>query len=102
MTKNFLSAGNATVHGYSMKINIIHLQVQELRGNIRVFCRCRYDDSDMCALKFEGDERVICTTVQGRKKVFEFEKMYTPDTSQEIVSYCTFLYSVWFTCSSKL
>ena len=62
------------------------LQVQELRGNIRVFCRCRYDDSDMCALMFDGDERVTCTTVQGRKKVFEFEKMYTPDTSQETVS----------------
>ena len=64
-------------------------QVQELRGNIRVFCRCRYDDSDKCALKFEGDERVICTTVQGRKKIFEFEKIYTPDTAQEIVSYYT-------------
>ena len=51
-----------------------------------MFCRCRYDDSDMCGLRFDGDERVICTTVQGRKKVFEFEKMYTPDTSQETVS----------------
>lgn len=51
-----------------------------------MFCRCRYDDSDMCALKFDGDERVICTTVQGRKKMFEFEKMYTPDTAQETVS----------------
>ena len=65
---------------------LINLQVQELRGNIRVFCRCRYDDSDMCALKFDGDERVICTTMQGRKKIFEFEKMYTPDTPQETVS----------------
>lgn len=54
-----------------------------------MFCRCRYDDSDMCALTFDGDERVICTTVQGRKKVFEFEKMYAPETSQETVSIIT-------------
>ena len=51
-----------------------------------MFCRCRYDDSDMCALKFDDDERVTCTTVQGRKKVFEFEKVYSPETSQETVS----------------
>ena len=70
----------------SNNAHLAALQVQELRGNIRVFCRCRYDGSDMCALRFDGDERVICTTVQGRKKLFEFEKMYTPDTSQETVS----------------
>ncbi len=64
----------------------MYMQVQELRGNIRVFCRCRYDDSDMCALKFDGDERVFCTTMQGRKKMFEFEKMYAPNTAQETVS----------------
>lgn len=79
--------------------NFYGQQVQELRGNIRVFCRCRYDDSDKCALRFEGDERVICTTVQGRKKIFEFEKMYTPETAQEIVSYYTFC-MVWFACTN--
>ena len=62
------------------------MQVQELRGNIRVFCRCRFDGSDKCALKFDSDNRVICTTAQGRKKVFEFERTYTPETPQETVS----------------
>ena len=51
-----------------------------------MFYHCCYDESDMCALKFDGDERVTCSAVQGRKKVFEFEKMYTLDISQETVS----------------
>ena len=51
-----------------------------------MFCYCRYDGSDKCALKFDSDNRVLCTTAQGRKKVFEFEKMYTPETPQETVS----------------
>lgn len=60
-------------------------QVQELRGNIRVFCRCRYDDRGNVALQFEEGETVICRTAQGRKKVFEFERVYPPHTTQEKV-----------------
>ena len=59
--------------------------MQELRGNIRVFCRCRHDDSGPCVLRFDWDDRVICTTMQGRRKVFEFERVYTPNTMQEQV-----------------
>ena len=73
------------MHSYLQDHDFFHMQVQELRGNIRVFCRCRYDSSGACALRFYDDERVTCTTVQGRKKVFEFEKIYAPDTSQEKV-----------------
>ena len=62
------------------------MQIQELRGNIRVFCRCRYDSNGPCALQFDGGERVSCITPQGRRKVFEFEKIYTPETTQEEVS----------------
>ena len=61
--------------------------MQELRGNIRVFCRCRYDDRGECALQFDKQEgRVMVKTAQGRKKVFEFERVYTPSTSQEEVT----------------
>ena len=60
-------------------------QVQELRGNIRVFCRCRYDSRGRCGLEFDGEDRIICTTAQGRKKVFEFERVYDPKTQQEKV-----------------
>ena len=58
--------------------------MQELRGNIRVFCRCRYDTSGRSGLEFDED-RVICTTAQGRKKVYEFERVYDPSTRQEQV-----------------
>ena len=64
---------------------ICSLQIQELRGNIRVFCRCRHDSCGPCSLQFEDEERVVCRTNQGRRKVFEFEKVYTPDTTQEKV-----------------
>ena len=61
------------------------MQVQELRGNIRVFCRCRYDSSGPCALKFDSNSMVVCTTAQGRKKTYEYEKLFPPDTTQEEV-----------------
>lgn len=61
-------------------------EIQELRGNIRVFCRCRYDDSDECVLRFhENEEEVTCLSSQGRERKFEFEKVYSPDTTQEKV-----------------
>ena len=69
---------------FPAKFSVI-LQIQELRGNIRVFCRCRYDSSGPCALQFDGGERLSCVTHQGRRKVFEFEKVYTPVTTQEEV-----------------
>lgn len=37
-------------------------------------------------MQFDKQEgRVMVRTAQGRKKVFEFEKTYTPDTTQEEV-----------------
>ena len=64
----------------------LYFQIQELRGNIRVFCRCRYDDSDECVLRFhENEEEVTCLSSQGREIKFEFEKVYSPDTTQEKV-----------------
>ena len=63
-----------------------YMQVQELRGNIRVFCRCRFDDSGPCTLQVDHEERVICRTVQGRKKAFEFERVYDTRTTQEQAS----------------
>ena len=49
-----------------------------------MFCRCRYDDTEACTLKFQ-EEKVFCVTNQGRKKEYEFEKVYGPDTTQEKV-----------------
>ena len=40
----------------------------------------------MCGLEFDGEDRVVCTTAQGRKKMFEFERVYDPETTQEKAS----------------
>ena len=62
--------------------NNLILQLQELRGNIRVFCRCRRDDSVQCCLKFPTDTDVL---PPGVKKPFRFDKVFTPDSTQEEV-----------------
>lgn len=51
-----------------------------------MFCRCRYDGSAACALTFDASGAVVCTTAQGRKKAYDFEKLFPPDTTQEEVS----------------
>ena len=35
------------------------MQLQDLRGNIRVFCRCRYDSRTQCCLRFPSDTEVL-------------------------------------------
>ena len=60
-------------------------KVQELRGNIRVFCRSRYDSHGACALRFDASGAIVCYTAQGRKKAYDFEKIFPPDTTQEEV-----------------
>ena len=53
-----------------------------------MFCRCRYDDRDKCALKFDGEDGLSCYTSQGREKKYEFERIYNPSTTQEKVHTC--------------
>ena len=50
-----------------------------------MFCRCRFDDSGPCTMTFDGGDRLQCSTMQGRRKVFEFERVYDPSTTQEKV-----------------
>jgi kinesin family protein C2/C3 len=64
---------------------LLYNQLQELRGNIRVFCRARPDDRYSVVLEFPTDGEVAAYTAQGNRKVFEFDKVYKPDTAQEEV-----------------
>ena len=61
------------------------MQLQELRGNIRVFCRSRPDDHCSVVLEFPAEGEVAAYTAQGNQKVFEFDKVYRPETTQEEV-----------------
>lgn len=58
-------------------------QLLELRGNIRVFCRCRYDKRTSCCLLFPSDHEVL---PPGVKKGLKFDKVFTPESTQEEVS----------------
>merc|ERR1719229_2038962 len=66
--------------------------VQDLRGNIRVFCRCRpllpfelkkgYTE----CVKFPQKGAVKITDDKGKTLPFEFDQVYTPKTTQEQVT----------------
>jgi len=68
--------------------------VQELRGNIRVFCRCRPPskkeigigggDSEICAFFPAVGEVKLCAG-RGREKVFEFDQVFDFNSTQESV-----------------
>ncbi|XP_065194514.1 uncharacterized protein LOC135825817 [Sycon ciliatum] len=57
-------------------------QIQEMRGNIRVFCRCRHDNSARSAITFPSDTELQVVTQQGHVKKFEFEKVFQPTSKQ--------------------
>jgi kinesin family protein C2/C3 len=69
----------------ALQRKLLFNEVQELKGNIRVFCRCRQDESGPCALTFEGEDLVHCMNNQGRMKSYEFEKVYRPTSTQDEV-----------------
>ncbi|KAL3852446.1 hypothetical protein ACJMK2_016083, partial [Sinanodonta woodiana] len=57
--------------------------MQELRGNIRVFCRARKDDKATNCLKFPSDQDIVATHPQNGKKIFSFDKVFDPSVTQE-------------------
>ena len=72
--------------------------IQEIRGNIRVFCRVRSDPQRDCVMKFPDRRRrnapckLVCpsyrTTGNGDRladKTFEFDRVYSPDDSNQKV-----------------
>jgi kinesin family protein C2/C3 len=69
----------------SLHRKLLYNEVQELRGNIRVFCRCRYDERGACALKFDASGMIVCSTGQGRRRAYDFEKIFPPNSTQEEV-----------------
>ncbi|GFN89297.1 kinesin-like protein [Plakobranchus ocellatus] len=67
----------------ALQRRLLYNQLQELRGNIRVFCRPRRDDRAKMCLKFPSDQDVMVTNQEGSKKTFNFDKVYTPEVTQE-------------------
>ncbi|VDI78059.1 kinesin family member C2/C3, partial [Mytilus galloprovincialis] len=69
----------------ALQRKILYNQLQEMRGNIRVFCRARKDDRAENCLKFLNDQDLVVNNPQSGKKMFSFDKAFDPNTSQEQV-----------------
>ncbi|XP_071961706.1 uncharacterized protein [Antedon mediterranea] len=61
---------------------LLYNQVQELRGNIRVFCRVRFDQRTENCHKFPSDQDIVCNNAAGKKMSFKFDKIFTPESKQ--------------------
>ncbi|WVZ55152.1 hypothetical protein U9M48_005852 [Paspalum notatum var. saurae] len=71
----------------------LHNIVQETKGNIRVFCRCRPLSKDevssgqKCVVDFEGanDGDILISNSGTTKKTFKFDRVFTPKDDQDVV-----------------
>eukprot|EP01137_Pigoraptor_chileana_P003841 Opistho-2@44633 len=64
---------------------LLYNKLQELRGNIRIFCRCRRDDTGPLAVELPSESELVVTNTQGRASKFEFERIYMPSSTQSEV-----------------
>ncbi|CEM05202.1 unnamed protein product [Vitrella brassicaformis CCMP3155] len=64
----------------------LHNLVQELRGNIRVYCRVRpllRNEANSC-ITFPGDDEIrITNDVTGQKKTWRFDKIFAHEATQQ-------------------
>eukprot|EP00698_Gefionella_okellyi_P003156 TRINITY_DN12952_c0_g1_i1.p1 TRINITY_DN12952_c0_g1~~TRINITY_DN12952_c0_g1_i1.p1 ORF type:complete len:982 (+),score=261.46 TRINITY_DN12952_c0_g1_i1:83-3028(+) len=71
----------------------LHNQMIELKGNIRVYCRARpltrdeRERGEQFVAQFGEDDTEIALMelTTGKKKAFEFDRVYLPDSAQETV-----------------
>ncbi|XP_062403815.1 kinesin-like protein klp-3 [Sardina pilchardus] len=56
----------------------------ELQGNIRVFCRCRGNTTANSCLEVPSEQE-IAVSQKGGKKKFNFDRVYSPNSTQEQV-----------------
>ncbi|XP_050458119.1 protein claret segregational-like [Cataglyphis hispanica] len=92
----------ALAYEMDKKCRVLHNNIQELKGNIRVFCRVRprtpkeveqmkalcsinyIDDCTIEISKLDGSDAVSCSGKQrGTKQEFSFDKVFTHKASQE-------------------
>eukprot|EP00037_Helgoeca_nana_P037025 m.14200 g.14200 ORF g.14200 m.14200 type:complete len:1137 (+) comp8308_c0_seq1:328-3738(+) len=72
---------------------LLYNQLQEIKGNIRVFCRVRHDDRVTCALEFPDKSglgtatEILCPNPRdvSEKKKFAFDVVFNPENTQKDV-----------------
>ncbi|MGH0125601.1 UNVERIFIED_CONTAM: hypothetical protein FKN15_010367 [Acipenser sinensis] len=63
---------------------MLYNRLQEMCGNVRVFCRCKgYSPTTSCIILPSDEELVLM--YKGSKKKFAFDKVYSPRSTQEEV-----------------
>ncbi|XP_029472795.1 kinesin-like protein klp-3 [Rhinatrema bivittatum] len=67
----------------ALERKLLYNQLQELRGNIRVFCRCCPDSHSLMLVEFPSDDQIIVN--QNGKKKFQFDRVFAPHCTQEDV-----------------
>ncbi|KAG5348254.1 NCD protein, partial [Acromyrmex charruanus] len=91
----------ALTHKMDKERRVLHNTIQELKGNIRVFCRvrprtpkeieqtkmlCNINFIDDCTIevgKSDGSDAISCSRkLRGIKQEFSFDKVFTPNASQ--------------------
>src|SRR4051794_20033507 len=75
-----------------LKNRKLYNEIQELKGNIRVYCRVRPLNAEevlsgetYATLFTEENNITITNPSGGKKQTFEFEKVFPPESTQEIV-----------------
>lgn len=84
-TMNEIEEVRALYRKEALQRKLLYNQLQELRGNIRVFCRVRKDDRSECCLKFPSDQDLIAIHPQQGKKMFNFDRVFDINSTQEQV-----------------
>lgn len=75
----------ALYHREVLQRKLLYNKLQELRGNIRVFCRCRHDPNADNVMNFTSDQDLSLVSAQGQKKTFRFDRVFSPSSTQEEV-----------------
>jgi len=63
----------------------LYNKIQEMRGNIRVFCRCRSDKRVKCVLQFPTKTEMLTPTLTGAEVTVDFDAAYGPDSKQAAI-----------------
>ena len=62
---------------------LLYNKIQELRGNIRVFMRCRNDPSVPLVIRFPSATEVQLDALVGGEVLLDFDQVYAPKATQE-------------------
>lgn len=64
----------------------LYNKIQELRGNIRVFLRCRPDnEGGLGVVKFPSSEEIIVPSLRGEDTMYDFDKTFDTKATQEMI-----------------